>query len=342
MRSSAVVLADAFARTACHEGAQVLSLVCLSTPPTLPLSPVEVMQFTQCLGLLGRDSFHDPAVRGFLLMRLQQVAPQMDGQSLAVCAKELAHAGLYSPDLSHEIQRQLAGNPWSFTAGDLQCLLPHFKTWKVAQLQKRAFHSLGNRFAEHAELLSPDQALEVIETITNVGNVHEVALQTLFLRLLLERSFTDLPGAGIARLAASMSKVQHYHTGLLRELIFYIQEEPQVLKSWGPKDLSGCLRSFGLAPVRVPRAMQVMLGCRYSALLPEMTNTDLKDLFEISGWHPELLRSVALRGTRALEAKLRAAAPEWGPRACVDAVLALVLAADVGKAGCKKTPLRLT
>ena len=57
----------------------------------------------------------------------------MDGSSLAQCAQHLAVArelpffkemfsfqGLYSPELSEEVARQLAGNPWSFTAADLQ------------------------------------------------------------------------------------------------------------------------------------------------------------------------------------------------------------------------------
>ncbi|CAK9023994.1 Extended synaptotagmin-3, partial [Durusdinium trenchii] len=326
--TTAVVLADAFARSRCYDGSKLLGMVCLATPPTLPLSPVEVLQFTQSLTLLGASSFHNPSVRGFLLMRLKIAAEQMDGSSLAQCAKHLADAGLYSPEVSEEVARQLAGNPWSFTAADLQCLLPHFGKWKLGELQKKAFHTLGRRFAEHAELLTPTQALQVIETFTDIGNVHEVALQTLFLRLLLERSFIEL-GVGVARLAASMSKVQHYHTGLLREIIAYIQEEPEVLRTWAAADLSGTLRSMGLAPVRVPSAIQVLVGCRYSALLPNMNNSDLKDLFEISGWHPEVLRGVVLRAGRVLMPRL-SAAQEWGPRACVDAALGLVLAADVG------------
>eukprot|EP00913_Durusdinium_trenchii_P032919 g30816.t1 len=275
--TTAVVLADAFARSRCYDGSKLLGMVCLATPPTLPLSPVEERMWAL---------------------------------------------------ISEEVARQLAGNPWSFTAADLQCLLPHFGKWKLGELQKKAFHTLGRRFAEHAELLTPTQALQVIETFTDIGNVHEVALQTLFLRLLLERSFIEL-GVGVARLAASMSKVQHYHTGLLREIIAYIQEEPEVLRTWAAADLSGTLRSMGLAPVRVPSAIQVLVGCRYSALLPNMNNSDLKDLFEISGWHPEVLRGVVLRAGRVLMPRL-SAAQEWGPRACVDAALGLVLAADVG------------
>lgn len=237
-------------------------------------------------------------------------------------------SGIYSPEISEEVARQLEGNPWSFTPGDLQCLLPHFGRWQLGELQKRAFHTLGRRFAEHAELLSPMQALKVIETFTDIGNVHEVALQTLFLRLLLERSFTEL-GVGVARLAASMSKVQHYHTGLLREIVCYIQEEPQALENWTASDLSGALRSIGLAPVKVPSATQVLLGCRYSALLSSMTNAELTDMFEISSWHPEILRGVVLRVGRSLRSRLSSAALEWGPRACIDAALGLVLAADV-------------
>eukprot|EP00438_Fugacium_kawagutii_P009994 Skav225078 [mRNA] locus=scaffold987:203108:204970:- [translate_table: standard] len=261
-------------------------------------------------------------------MRLQVVAGQMDGTSLAICAKHLALAGLYSPEISEEVARQLEGNPWSFTPSDLQCLLPHFATWRLGEDQKRAFHTLGRRFAEHAELLSPMQALKVIETFTDIGNVHEIALQTLFLRLLLERSFTEL-GVGVARLAASMSKVQHYHTGLLREIVCYIQEEPEVLKDWTALDLSSTLRSMGLAPVKVPSATQVLLGCRYSALLSSMDKADLKDMFEISSWHPEVLRGVVLRVGRSLNARLYSVAKEWGLRACADAALGLVLAAEM-------------
>eukprot|EP00434_Breviolum_minutum_P042272 symbB.v1.2.037620.t1/scaffold5604.1/size25404/1 len=261
-------------------------------------------------------------------MRLKMAACQMDGATLAQCAGHMALAGIYSPELSKEVAMQLEGNPWSFTPADLQSLLPHFGRWQLGEVQKKAFHSLGHRFAEHAELLSPAQALKVIETFTDIGNVHEVALQTLFLRLLLERSFTEL-GVGVARLAASMSKVQHYHTGLLREIAFYIQEEPEALIDWTAADLSGTLRSMGLAPVKVPSATQVLLGCRYSALLKSMSNTDLKEMFEISGWHPELLRGVVLRVGRSLLPRLSSAASEWGPRSCVDAALGLVLAADV-------------
>ncbi|CAE6929099.1 esyt3 [Symbiodinium sp. CCMP2592] len=331
--TSAVVLADAFARTRCHEGIKVLGLVCLSAAPNLSISPVEVLQLIESLSLLGPQAFRDPAVRSFLLMRLQEASSQMDACSLAQCGRHLAEAGLYSPELSEEIAQHLAANPWCFTPGELQDLLPHFQIWKLGELHKKAFHSLGRRISEHAELLSPVQALRVIETFTDIGSVHEVALQTLFLRLLLERSFTELPEDGIARLAASMSKVQHYHTGLLREIIIHIREEPEVLAAWGPEQLSGLLRSLGLAPVRVPAPTQIMLGCRYTALLPDMTNKDLKEFFEVCGWHPDLLRRVlGTRAARGLPRSLAAAAREWGPRACSDAALALTLAADTSLA----------
>ena len=331
--TSAVVLADAFARTRCDEGIKVLGLVCLSAPPNLSISPVEVLQLIESLSLLGPQAFRDPAVRSFLLMRLQEASSQMDACSLAQCGRYLAEAGLYSPELSEEIAQHLAANPWCFTPGELQDLLPHFQTWKLGEVHKKAFHSLGRRISEHAELLSPVQALQVIETFTNIGSVHEVALQTLFLRLLLERSFTELPEDGIARLAASMSKVQHYHTGLLREIVIHIREEPEVLAAWGPEQLSGLLRSLGLAPVRVPAATQIMLGCRYTALLPDMTKKDLKEFFEVCGWHPDLLRRVlGTQAARGLPQSLAAAAREWGPRACSDAALALTLAADTSAA----------
>ena len=45
----------------------------------------------------------------------------MDGATLAQCAQHLAMAGLYSPEISEEVARQLAGNPWSFNPADLQC-----------------------------------------------------------------------------------------------------------------------------------------------------------------------------------------------------------------------------
>lgn len=114
----------------------------------------------------------------------------------------------------------------------------------------------------------------------------------------------------MARLAASMSKVEHYHTELLREIISYLQEEsereketnhfhlrPRALEAWAASDLSGSLRSFGLAPVKVPgsekkmswasfrrpSSIQVLLGCRYSALMPQMNDQELKELFEVTG-----------------------------------------------------------
>ena len=47
------------------------------------------------------------------------------------------------------------------------------------------------------------------------------------------------------------------------------------------------------------------------------------------GWHPEILRGVVLRVGRLLRQRLSMAVLEWGPRACVDAALGLVLAADL-------------
>ncbi|CAE8724504.1 unnamed protein product, partial [Polarella glacialis] len=340
--TAAVVFADAFARSRCHEATSALGLLCLSTSPTASLSAGDVLRFGRSCFLLsqavGEPALQEPAVRAFLLMRTKQAVWQMEACDLAELSQLLASAGIYSSDLSDAIELQLRGNPWAFSPPDLQRLLPHFRTWGLGKTQKKAFQSLGSRFAEHAELLSPLQALEVIETFADVGSVHEVLLQHMYLALLLERSFVELPSTGIARLAASMSKVQHYHTGLLREIVAHLAEEPGLLADWGPEHLSGTLRSLGLAPVRVPSATQRMLGCRYAALLPELGSAGLKELFEVSGWHPDLLSTVVAKGSggtlqSSLAALLASATPGWGPRACADAALALALAADMPLGG---------
>ncbi|CAE8712997.1 unnamed protein product [Polarella glacialis] len=340
--TAAVVFADAFARSRCHEAISALGLLCLSTSPTASLSAGDVLRFGRSCFLLsqalGEPALQEPAVRAFLLMRTKQAVWQMEACDLAELSQLLASAGIYSSDLSDAIELQLRGNPWAFSPPDLQRLLPHFRTWGLGKTQKKAFQSLGSRFAEHAELLSPPQALEVIETFADVGSVHEVLLQHMYLALLLERSFVELPSTGIARLAASMSKVQHYHTGLLREIVAHLAEEPGLLADWGPEHLSGTLRSLGLAPVRVPSATQRMLGCRYAALLPELGSAGLKELFEVSGWHPDLLSTVVAKGSggtlqSSLAALLASATPGWGPRACADAALALALAADMPLGG---------
>ena len=83
-----------------------------------------------------------------------------------------------------------------------------------------------------------------------------------------------------------------------------------MLESWAASDLSGCLRSFGLAPVKVPGSQDELLSgqafqglrpsrscwaaairCRadssglhrFEALMPEMNDLELKELFEVSG-----------------------------------------------------------
>jgi len=108
--------------------------------------------------------------------------------------------------------------------------------------------------------------------------------------------------------------------------------EPSLLADWSAENLCSVLRSLGLAPVKVSDPTQRMLGCRYATLLPELSSKDLQDFFEVTGWHPQLLRSVVARSSKqatTLAGLLETSTSGWGPRACADAALALALAADV-------------
>ena len=127
---------------------------------------------------------------------------------------------------------------------------------------------------------------------SNVGSVHETLLQHLYLRLLLGRSFVDLAPRQLARLVGAMSQVQHYHTGLLREVVAYLGEEgPIVAASLTVGDITGMLRTFGLAPVPVPLRVLRLFGCRLRALLKQADVEELRSLFEVGPTYPEVLRA---------------------------------------------------
>lgn len=326
------VLADAFAEAHCG-GESVntaLGLACLSTPPTTVVGSQELLRLTRACLLLG-GSLDTHAIRSFLLMRLQVTAPNMEACDLAEAARVLAQAGLYSPDLSRAVDLMLSGSPWNFQPPDLLKLLQHFKRWKLGPLQRKAFQTLGNRISENAELLSAPDALEVVNVFAEVGSAHEVLLQHLHLRLLLDRSFVQLTPEGIAELTFSMAKVQHYHTGLLREIGAEMGESPALVAAWSPGHLHGVLRCFALAPVRLPDMTLNMLGCRYSTLLRvgDVQPAGLSDFFEVAAQYPNLLQVVLARDAgRALQRVFHESARHWSPRTCADALLAIALALD--------------
>jgi len=325
--ASVAVLADAFAHVRYNAGVGALGLACLQVEPTAVLAPQDLLRCTWACADLGAQD--DSAVRGFLLMRFQGAVQSMEPCDLSESGGVLAGMGIYSPELAAAIELRLEGDPWSFALRDIKNLLPHFSTWKLGLIQKRAFQTLGLRFSESTEVLSPQDAVAVIDVFTAVGSVNEVLLQHLYLRLLLDRSFVELPPKGLACLAISMHKVEHYHAGLLREIVAHVCEVPSLVASWTATDLNGVLRTFGLAPVHVPAHMLRLFGCRFGALLPTMDAAALRDFFEVSARHPELLRASLIRGGgRTLAALLRSALPQWAPSACADAWLALVLAMD--------------
>ena len=72
----------------------------------------------------------------------------------------------------------------------------HFSAECVCQLQKKAFHSLGHRFAEHAELLSPTQVaceLDFTFLVACCSSGSRVALKSCFLAEMKGlRSHSDL------------------------------------------------------------------------------------------------------------------------------------------------------
>lgn len=199
-------------------------------------------------------------MRAFLRLRLKSMAPALEPRDMAEAAELLANMGIYSPELSEVIKRQLTWNPYHFERSDLKRLLPHFGKWELGPSQRQAFQSLGNRLAEVTEYFTPREALLAIEAFASVGSTHEVMLQHMFLRLLLERSFLDLPTDGVARLCLAMSRVEHYNTGLLREIVEHLGEDPMSIRTWSPDDLSAALRCCGLAPVEVPEPVVRLLA----------------------------------------------------------------------------------
>mmetsp|Transcript_26974 Transcript_26974/g.52069 ORF Transcript_26974/g.52069 Transcript_26974/m.52069 type:complete len:780 (-) Transcript_26974:52-2391(-) len=322
------LLASAFARVQYDGGKGVLSLACLSITPRSELAVQELLRLAGAA--LQLDAHNDPAVRGFLQMQFQKSAAHMEACDLAEGARILAASGIYNHALSMAIEKQLIENSLVFELQDAMKLLPHFYTWKLGKVQKRAFQSLGLRFCPVAEVLKPHEALHIAETFADLGLVHEVLFQHLYLRLLLERSFIDCSKDGIAKLAATMSKVQYYHAGLLREIVEHVREEPDVVSHWGANDLSGALRSFGLAPVHVPPEVLHLFGCRYGSLLEEMDDAMLRDFFEVSSKFPDVLRVlVSSQRGKKLPLRLQTALPNWGLRACADVLLAVTLSLDV-------------
>eukprot|EP00927_Polykrikos_kofoidii_P038524 TRINITY_DN32910_c0_g1_i1.p1 TRINITY_DN32910_c0_g1~~TRINITY_DN32910_c0_g1_i1.p1 ORF type:complete len:834 (-),score=127.23 TRINITY_DN32910_c0_g1_i1:7-2508(-) len=325
---SVVEFADAFARARTTDAVRTLGLVCLAAPRDNGVAPADLIRLASACEKLGAQD--DPGVRGFLLMRLQAVASKLEARSLAECASLLARLGIFSPHLSDAIEHCLVDNPWMFDLPDALKLLPHYNAWRLGPLHKRAFQSLGNRLSECAEFLSPQEALDVIDCFAQVGSVHEVLHQHMHLALLLERGFTELDDRGIAKLVVSMSKVEFYHTGLLREIVLHIQEKPTLVAQWQADDISGFLRTVGLAPVFVPDPLLQLMGCRFATLLPQMDENAMRDLFEVSSRNPQLLRAILNRGGgRALSRQLDLCLPRWSPGACSDVVLAMVLALDL-------------
>eukprot|EP00929_Paragymnodinium_shiwhaense_P077223 TRINITY_DN39764_c0_g1_i1.p1 TRINITY_DN39764_c0_g1~~TRINITY_DN39764_c0_g1_i1.p1 ORF type:complete len:735 (-),score=127.03 TRINITY_DN39764_c0_g1_i1:14-2146(-) len=299
----------------------------VAVPPTSTLVAADLVQFIRSCYYL--EAQHNPAIRSFILMRLQWTCTRMEARSLAEAAKRLAQMQLYSPELSAAVASQMFENPWSFDRDDARKLLTHFSVWRLGLVQKRAFQILGLVLSEYAEFLRPHDALEAITCFAQVGSRHEILLQHLNLNLLLDRRFTTLEPAGIAQLAASMAKTEYYHAGLLREIVCHLEEEPLLVAKWTTSELSMVLRCMGLAPVHIPAPVLRLLGCRYNSILPDMTSSDLRDFFEVSAFFPEVLRAVIRRGgSKKLMERLQTCLPQWHIRACADAVSSIVLAMD--------------
>mmetsp|Transcript_169066 Transcript_169066/g.537181 ORF Transcript_169066/g.537181 Transcript_169066/m.537181 type:complete len:788 (+) Transcript_169066:13-2376(+) len=326
---SVAVLADAFAHVRCSSSVGTLSLACWGVAPTAVIPGQELLRFVRAV--IALEAAHDPAIRSFVLLRFKAAAEHMEPCDLAESGRLLAQAQIYSEDLSNAIAEHLTVNPWAFKREDLFALLPHFHTWGLGPLQKKAFQRLALRLGEHTEFLSPADALAAIRVFADAGSVNEVLMQHMHLRLLIDRSFTELPPQGIAQLAASMAQVSYYHTGLLREIVSHIGEDHSVVFGWSTEHMYGALRSFGLAPVELPLATVRMLGCRYNSLLWEGSDAGpLRNFFEVAAHYPELLRTVLERGGgKRLALRLRATSAEWGPRACADAMLAIASTLDV-------------
>ena len=62
----------------------------------------------------------------------------------------------------------------------------------LATVTPEAFQMLAQRLCEEAEELTPQEALDVLRTFSEVGSANEVLLQHIYLRLLLGRSFAEL------------------------------------------------------------------------------------------------------------------------------------------------------
>lgn len=322
----AALLADAFAHVRFVEGNDVLGLLCLSASTTDSLAAHDLIIFAESCLALG--AHHDAAIRSFLVMKIRLTAGRMEIRDLVRMSVVLAHMNIFSLELASSIELHLLGEPYGFDVEDLILLLPHYKKWNLGIVQKKAFQTLGFRLSKRTEYLNPHEALQVVDTFASVGHAHEVLLQHLFLRLLLDRSFTQLPPNDLVKLAAAMSRVQHYNTGLLREIVAHVGEEPDTVRSWTADDLSASLRSFGLAPVHVPDPTVRLMGCRYAALFPDLSAAQLRDFFEMCVQYPQLLRTSMRQRERKVSEQLQKALPSWGAKECADAVLAVVLAAD--------------
>lgn len=323
------VLADAFAQARCENSVPTLRLACLGVQASSGIASQELLRFASaCLELGAQD---DPSIRSFIKLRLDAVADGMEPCDLAEAGRLMARARIYSASLSDAIDLTLTGNPWLFKQSDLISLLPHFDVWKLGTVQKKAFQRLALRLGEVTEMMTPAEALLAINVYSSVGSVNEVLMQHMHLRLLQDRAFAELPYDGIARLAASMSQVNYYHSGLLREIVAHIGEQPEVVAAWSEECLYGTLKSFGLAPVELPLPTVRMLGCRYNAIFAQGGgSTHIRNFFEVSAFFPELLRTVLERGGgRRLASLLRDSAAELGPRPCADAMLAIAAMMDM-------------